>query len=152
MPEWRPGILEGLLRDIEATGQAHLREGLYLIAAAIEAQAKAALGKASHPYDTPTPAVRGGPPAMVTGTGRRSIGHQYLREGVDTEMRVGTHANVYPPRRGHEKKVTASSKYLWYQETLDRFNHPFLRPAFNQVVDRDGVRVWLAAFQIWPRI
>ena len=150
MPEWRPGVLEGLLADIEKAGQANLRAGLLKIAAAIEAKAKAELTRSSHPYGTPTPAGRGQPPALVSGTGRRSIGHEYVRQGIETVMKVGTHANVFPPRHG--KTDTPSSKYLWYQEKLDRFNHPFLLPSYHHVVSTQGVTSWLEAFRIWPRI
>lgn len=167
MPEWKPGVLAGLLREIETTGQAHLREGMLKIAAAVEAKAKAELSETSHRYGTPTPAGRGAPPALVTGTGRRSIGHQYL-PGTVPDVKIGTLAGVYPPKeksttgRGTRSRAksgttgsrgsTPSSKYLMYQETLERFNHPFLVPAFRHVVAEDAVRIWLASFRIWPRL
>lgn len=147
MPEWRPGVLEALLADINVVGQAGLRAGLYKIAASVEAKAKAKLSETSHQYGTPSPAPQGGPPALVSGAGRRSIGHQYIREGIETVMRVGTMAGVYGPRSN-----TPSSKYLNYQETLGQFDHPFLKPAFLEVIQTEGVAVWLAAFRVWPRI
>ena len=149
MPEWRPGILEGLLKEIEVVGQANLKAGLLKIAAAIEAKAKDELGKTSHVYGTPSPAPSGGPPSLISGTGRRSIGHQYLHEGIETIVRVGTVAGVFPPKREGKK---ASSKYLKYQETLPEFNHPFLKPSFLSVVQTEGVATWMAAFRVWPRI
>lgn len=166
MPEWRPGILEGLLAEIGTTGQESLRAGLYKIAAAIETKAKAELSKTSHPYGTPSPAPAGGPPSLVTGTGRRSITHEYVREGIETIMKVGTAANVYRPaqlaRVGNRSRAAAgsrgtetgkpSSKYLWYQEKLSEFDHPFLVPSFIQVVSTDGVAIWMAAFRLWPRL
>lgn len=147
MPEWRPGILEGLLAEIGVVGQASLRAGLYKIAASVEAKAKAALSETSHQYGTPSPAPSGGPPSLVSGAGRRSIGHQYVREGIETVMRVGTMAGVFSPHGN-----TPTSKYLLYQETLGEFDHPFLKPAFLSVVRTEGVAVWLAAFRSWPRI
>lgn len=149
MPEWRPGILEGLLAEIAVVGQANLRAGLYKIAAAIEAKAKADLSLTSHPYGTLSPAPAGGPPSLISGTGRRSIGHEYVREGLETIMKVGTHAGVFPPAR---QGPTPSSKYLWYQETLDEFDHPFLKPAFISVVHTKGVATWMEAFRVWPRL
>ena len=128
-------------------GQAQLRWGLYKITASVEAKAKAKLSETSHKYGTPSPAPSGGPPSLVSGAGRRSIGHQYIREGIETVMRVGTMTGVFSPHSN-----TSSSKYLNYQETLGQFNHPFLRPAFLEVVSTEGVAVWLAAFRIWPRI
>jgi hypothetical protein len=150
MPEWAPGVLEGLLAKIGTTGEANLRAGLLKIAAAIEAKAKADLALSSHPYGTPSPASKGGPPSLVSGTGRRSIGHQATVQGIEQVVKVGTLAGVYPPRRG--KTSTPSSKYLLYQETLSRFDHPFLVPAYRHVVATEGVGIWLSAFRTWPRI
>lgn len=150
MPEWRPGVLEVLLKEITAVGRANFRAGGLLIAAAIEAKAKAELGRSSHPYGTPSPASRGGPPALVSGAGRRSIGHQYM-PGVEPDIKIGTLTGVYPPRHGKSTTTTATSKYLLYQETLSRFDHPFLKPAFDAVVVGQ-VAIWLESFRAWPRI
>jgi hypothetical protein len=148
MPEWRPGVLESLLADIGTVGQVSLRAGLLKIAAAIEAKAKDELGKTTHAYGTPSPAEHGGPPSLISGTGRRSITHQYVKEGIETIMKVGTAAGVYPSYNGR----TPSSKYLYYQETDSDFDHPFLVPSFVHVVHTQGVATWLAAFRIWPRL
>jgi hypothetical protein len=166
VPEWRPGVLEGLLAEIETVGQANLRAGLLKIAASVEAAAKADLALTTHPYGTPSPAPKGGPPSLVTGTGRRSIGHQFVREGIETVVKIGTLANVYPPAQvstvggrsrqargsGGDKGKTPSSKYLLYQETHSQFDHPFLKPAFLRVVSTEGVAVWMTAFRVWPRL
>ena len=152
MPEWRPGVLAGLLKEIDAAGRANQRKGLLLIAAAIEAKAKAELSKSSHPYGTPSPAAKGGAPSLVTGTGRRSIGHQYLPTAAEAIVKVGTIAGVYPPRHGKSKTLTPSSKYLWYQETLPRFDHPFLKPSFVSVVHEKSVAIWLESFRTFPRL
>lgn len=152
MPEWRPGVLEALLREIKVTGTVSLRTGMTRIAEAIEAMAKSKLGLTSHSYGTPSPAPSGGPPSLVTGTGRRSIAHQYLSLAGVIEMRIGTAAGVYS-RTGS----TPSSKYLMYQEkgnhpyTGKPFNHPFLKPSFDQVVTKQ-VEIWLESFRRWPRI
>lgn len=166
MPEWRPGVLEGLLAEIGVVGQASLRSGLFKIAAAVEAKTKAALSETTHPYGTPSPARRGGPPSLVSGTGRRSIGHEYFREGMETVIKIGTMAGYYPPAQvsqvgnrsrqaagtGANRGKTPSSKYLMYQEKESQFNHPFLKPSYYSVVSTEGVAVWMTAFRIWPRL
>lgn len=171
MPEWRPGVLAGLLAETTAAGKAGQRRGLLLIAAAIEAKAKAELAKTSHRYGTPSPAPRGAPPSLVTGTGRRSIGHQYIP--LETIVKVGTIANVYPPAStsttgkgsrsrqtsgtGASRGKTASSKYLLYQEkghpphSGKPFDHPFLMPSYKSVLADDAVTIWLKSFT-WPRL
>lgn len=161
MPEWKPGVLGGLLKGIEGAGIAQQRAGMLKIAAAIEALAKANLAKKTHPYHTKSPAGKGEPPALVSGTGRRSIGHQYMPG--ETDVRVGTLAGVYPPAmapmKGHKGVrrtgggKTPSSKYLLYQETLPRFDHPFLKPAANQIfADVMVAEWWHDVFDSWPRL
>lgn len=159
MPEWRPGVLAGLLAETTAAGKAGQRRGLLLIAAAIEAKAKAELAKTSHRYGTPSPAPRGGPPSLISGTGRRSITHQEISTAIETILKVGTAAGVFPPKRGNAKTTTPSSKYLYYQEkghpphTSVPFNHPFLMPSYKAVVGEIGVSTWWAgAFGRWPRL
>jgi hypothetical protein len=168
MPEWRPGVLGGLLKEIEAAGRANQRKGLLLIANAIEAKAKAELGKTSHSFGTPSPASKGQAPALVTGTGRRSMGHQYMPSTAEITVRVGTLAGVFPPanlsrtNKGGRSRAasgttssrgkTPSSKYLWYQETVPHFDHPFLVPSFKAVVHEDSVRIWLESFRRFPRL
>jgi hypothetical protein len=148
VPEWRPGVLEGLLKAIGTTGQASLRAGLFKIAAAIEAKAKAELSLTSHQFGTKSPAPSGGPPSLISGTGRRSITHQYVKEGIETIMKVGTAANVYPRYNGR----TPSSRYLYYQETDPEFDHPFLEPSFLSIIHEKGVATWMEAFRVWPRL
>lgn len=166
MPEWKPGVLAELLTEIGAAGRASQRAGLLKIALAVEAKAKDELGKQSHRYGTPTPAGRGQPPALVTGTGRRSIGHEYIADLVEPMVRVGTIANVFPPAvrsstgSGSRSRAsagttgtrgkTASSKYLLYQETL--LDHAFLKPSLDAVIAEDAVRIWLESFTKWPRL
>lgn len=146
MPEWSPMLLARRLTEVAEAGVLNAETGLGLIASAIEAKAKASLAQTSHTRDTPSPARKGGPPSLVTGTGRRSIGQDH-RHGFDgLEILIGTQAGVYPP-----EGETPSSKYLWYQETLARFNHPFLRPAFDSVVRAEAMTRLLAAFKHWPK-
>lgn len=153
MPEWAPGVLADRLAKVTVLGEKNLTKGLYLIAVAVEAKAKAELSRTSHPYGTPSPAAHGSPPALVSGTGRRSIGHEYMPVGFAHQvMKIGTIAGVYPPRfrpGGPRRRSTPSSRYLWYQENLPRFDHPFLRPAFESVIHDDSVRLWLTAFRAW---
>ena len=147
MPEWRPGVLETLLGEITVAGVENQQRGMILIAHAIEAKAKTDLARTSHPRGTPSPAPIGGPPSLVSGTGRRSIGIDISPAG--RVIRIGTLRGVYPPYG-----KTPSSKYLFYQEKgRDRagvpFAHPFLVPAFDEIV-RGQVAVWLDAFRVWP--
>jgi hypothetical protein len=161
MPEWKPGVLAGLLKEIDTAGRAGQRAGMLKIAAAIEALAKAKLSETSHRAGTPSPASKGGPPSLVTGTGRRSIGHQYIPGLDEAIVKVGTIAGVFPPKPRAKKGAgrhpassppTASSKYLLYQETLARFNHPFLKPAFDTIVGEQAVKIWLSSFRKWPKL
>lgn len=151
MPEWAPGVLAALLADIERRGRANQRRGLLLIAAAVEANAKAKLTQRTHRAGTQSPAGKGQPPALVTGTGRRSIGHEYIASLIEPVVKVGTIANIYPPTRTATGGRTPSSKYLLYQEKLPRFQHPFLLPAYHEVV-AGQVKYWLESFRDWPRI
>ncbi len=155
MPEWKPGVLAGLLVGIEAAGLRNQRKGLGLITAAVEAKAKAELSRTSHRGGTRSPAAAGAPPALVTGTGRRSIGHQYVAEGAEPTIRIGTIANIFPPAASStngSRGSTPSSQYLYWQETLKRFDHPFLLPSFHSVVRQDAAAIWLRSFRSWPRI
>jgi hypothetical protein len=56
-------------------------------------------------------------------------------------------ANVFPPTQGGSSRSTPSSKYLLYQETLSRFEHPFLKPSFLKVVHEKAVQIWLKSFR-----
>jgi hypothetical protein len=127
--EIRPGVFGALFARLAAKSEAAGPMMLTPLALAMERQAKLNLGKSSHPYGTRTPAFKGGPPAMISGTGRRSITHtRPARVGEGWEVRVGPGAGFYPPY-GHGKR-TPSSKYLYYLETGE---YPFLGPAFDTV-------------------
>jgi hypothetical protein len=134
--EIRPGVFGALFGRLAAKSEAAGPMMLTPLALAIERQAKLNLGQSSHPYGTPTPAFAGGPPAMISGTGRRSITHtRPTPTGGGWESRVGVATGFYPPYgRG---KRTPSSKYLYYLETGNTRNgaaYPFLIPAFDTVV------------------
>lgn len=168
MPEWGPGVLPGLLKAIGNTGRLNQRAGLLKIAAAVEAATKASLSETSHPYGTKSPARKGGPPSLVTGTGRRSIGHETESTLDETRVKVGTQKGVYPPASksgtgkgsrsrqsagtGSSRGSTPSSEYLLLQETADRFKHPFLVPAYLSVVREQSTAIWLSSFGKWPKI
>lgn len=146
MPEWRPGELAAALEKVTVKGEANFRAGLLKIASAVEAKAKTELGRTTHAHGTPSPAPKGGPPSLVSGTGRRSVGHE-ISGLLDPVVKIGTIGGVTGPY-----SRTPSSKYLMYQETLARFNHPFLKPSFESVIKVDAVRLWLEAFHSWPRL
>ena len=145
MPEWSPMLLARRLTEVAAAGVLNAETGLGLVAAAIEAKAKESLAQTTHTRGTPSPARRGGPPSLVTGTGRRSIGQEQVHGLEGLEIKVGTQGGVFPP-----DGKTPSSKYLWYQETLGRFDHPFLQPAFDAVVRAEAMTKILSAFR-WPK-
>lgn len=167
MPAWGPGVLSGLLAETANAGRAGQRKGLLTITASIEAMAKAKLGETSHRYGTRSPAQKGGPPSLVSGTGRRSIGHDYVTSVEEAVVKIGTAAGVFPPAQTSStgkgtrsrakagttgsRGTTPSSKYLLYQETVGKFDHPFLKPSYDAVVTETSVAVWLSSFT-WPKI
>lgn len=146
MAEWRRGLLGGVIRDVGVRGDLSLREALGKLASAIEARAKDNAAQGSHPRNTPTPAVKGAGPAIITGTLRRSIIHTRVeRVGVQWQTRVGMAAGVTPPTGS-----TPSSKYGLYLETV--WNYPFLLPAWQTCVRDVAPALWRSEFTVWPRI
>ncbi len=134
-----------------ATGAAAMTS----LALAVERRAKDNLGRVSHPYGTPTPAAAGGPPAKVSGTLRRSVGHSTpVITTAGAEVKVGLKTGLYPtyPRTGDRRRHgagirTPSSKYGYFLETGLRngAKYPFLKPAFRQVVAAGDVGRYVAA-------
>ena len=129
------------------------RRGLTEAALALEREAKLNLGKGgTHRYGTPTPAHPGGPPALISGTLRRSVTHSPIVRGAfGWETRVGLASGFFPP---YGKKHTQSSRYGYYLETGLRngAKYPWLLPAFHAIVPQ-MVRVNARLFsQGWPKI
>jgi len=126
---WTAGALSARIAKVQASAEVNVVAALSEVAARIEREAKDAIrASGSHPRDTPTPAVKGAAPAIITGTLRRSIIHtRPVPAGLLTwQVKVGMAAGVYPPRGR-----TPSSKYALYLETV--WGYPFLGPAFTTV-------------------
>lgn len=127
--------------------------GLTEAALALEREAKLNLGKGgTHRYGTPTPARPGGPPALISGTLRRSVTHSpIVRGGFGWETRVGLASGFFPP---YGKKRSPSSKYGAALETGLRngAKYPWLLPAFRTIVPQ---MIGINARMIdrgWPKI
>lgn len=144
--ELRPGVFEALFTRLTARTAAAGAAALTSLALAVEREAKANLGRSSHPYGTRTPATPGGPPSLISGTLRRSVTHtRPTVTAAGAEVRVGVAAGFYP-RYGRGKR-TSSSRYGLYLETGLRGGqtYPFLRPAFRKVAASGDVGRFVAA-------
>lgn len=139
-----PGVFTAVFERL--AGQVGKATGAALVsmALAIERRAKQNLNQSTHPYGTRSPAAAGGPPALVSGTLRRSVTHNPPTEaGGVWEVKVGLANNFYPPYPRHGKR-TRSSLYGFYLETGLRngTRYPFLVPAFRAVVaEQRGARL-----------
>ena len=135
MAELRPGMFRDLFARQVIHAQAATTAGLIALALDIERETKTALGRTSHRYGTRTPARPGGPPALISGTLRRSITHTRptpVPGGV--EVRVGVGSGFHPTYPGR-RASTSSSRYGLYLETGLRngTTYPFLLPAADKV-------------------
>lgn len=143
--EWRPGVLERVLVGVAADGNVRMGAALAELAQVAETRTKQALTIRSHPYRTVTPASPGGPPALVSGTLRRSVTHTRVSvEVTGWFTKVGTGAGFYPPYGGRRR--TSSSKYGFYLETGLRngATYPFLVPNVRDAVLFAGPVIWRA--------
>lgn len=140
MPELEPGVFIRLFTRIGAVAEENTRDALKAAALAIEREAKLNVGRGgTHKYGTKTPASPGGPPALISGTLRRSVTHTpvtLVRMGI-WETRIGVAAGVYPPYPRSGKR-TQSSKY---GEALEKglrngVTYPWLLPAAHLVMPR----------------
>jgi hypothetical protein len=151
--EVRPGTFTRLFTEVGMVAETGTREALGAAAAAVERAAKENLARAgTHKRGTKTPASPGGPPALVSGTLRRSVTHTLVtRVNVGIwETKVGTGVGVFPP---YGKNRTASSQYGAALETGLRngVRYPWLEPAFRQVMPQ--VRgISMDFFRRWPRL
>lgn len=130
--EFAPGVFTALFDRLAISARATGAAALTHLALAIERQAKQDLALTRHKRGTKTPASRGGPPAVVSGTLRRSVTHTRPTPwDLGFEIRVGLASGFYPP---YPKKGTRtqSSKYGYYLETVH--DYPFLEPAYRKVV------------------
>lgn len=143
--ELRPGVFKAIFEQLAVKSERLGPESLTTLALEIEREAKTNLARSTHRYGERTSARPGGPPALVSGTLRRSVTHSRPRRiATMWEVRVGVASGFYPPypRRG---KRTQSAEYGYYLETARTRNgvaYPFLVPAFHTVVTRSrGARL-----------
>jgi hypothetical protein len=134
--ELRPGEFTKLFAEVGVIAEVNTREALTAAALAIEREAKLSLSRSgTHKRGTPTPASPGGPPALISGTLRRSVTHTPVRRaGIGIwETKVGLAAGFFPP---YGKNRTPSSKY---GEALEKglrngATFPWLLPAYKVVI------------------
>lgn len=156
----KPGVGRALFSRMAAEGQRRGRLALEPLALVIERQAKLNMGYASHKYGTPTPAVPGKGPGLISGTGRRSITHMPItRISVGWHTRVGTATGFYPTyrsRRGSRTSKTPANVYLEILEVKGSRagnRYPFLEPAFRFGVDIAGPVIFREAYGSgWSRL
>jgi hypothetical protein len=137
--ELRPGLPGAIFARLGEEGQARGRLALEPLALAIERQAKVNLSGASHKYGTPTTAVPGTGPAIISGNLRRSITHtRVVSTSLGWTVRIGTGVGFYPTYRTARGRVLkGKTPANVYGEILEvhgsragrRF--PFLGPAFK---------------------
>ncbi len=124
--ELRPGAFQRLFMNYPAAAEAAAAATLAALGKACEDKAKELLSQRSHEYGTPTPAHRGGPPAMISGTLHDAVGSSKPRKfPTGWEVQVGV-ARRGTPWYGR----TPASEYGRYLEEGD---YPWLRPAFQSV-------------------
>ncbi|MCW2900926.1 MAG: hypothetical protein JWO67_3191 [Streptosporangiaceae bacterium] len=125
-----PGVFTAIAARLSVELEARAIVSLNGVGLLVEDRAIQSISARSHAYRTPTPASRGGPPAMVSGTLAGSITHDL----TGLSMRVGTAAGRFPP---YGKGRTPSSLYGLYLEKLgagiNHITYPFLKPAFEAV-------------------
>lgn len=153
MPELSAGVLRGLFAKVVAEAENQSKQALTATALEVEREAKLNVGKGgAHKYGTPTPASPGGPPALISGTLRRSVTHTPVKPfGLGWETRVGVAQGVYPP---YGKTRTQSSRYGYFLETGLRngTTYPWLMPAFKTVLPRVvGIQVSYFRSAKWPK-
>ena len=146
MEELRPGVFLRVLGRVQAEGLVRAREALGRTARIIETDAKVSLARSTHRPRERTGAVPGGPPALVSGTLRRSVTHlPVTMRGGSWETRVGPAAGFYPNYGGRSR--TSSSRYGLYLETGLRngARYPWLEPAWRAGLAATEA-MWRSAF------
>lgn len=134
--ELTPGVFTAIFGRLATRAAAVGPGALTALALAIEREAKINLGLHQHSRGTKTTASKGGPPALVSGTLRRSVTHTRPEMTLmGWEVRVGLATGFYPPYPKKGRR-TMSSKYGAYLELVH--DYPFLEPAFRKVVAAGG--------------
>lgn len=151
MPELGPEVFPRLVGELIESGNLALERACARVLTAIQARAREKLSENTHRYGEPTTASKGGPPALVSGTLRRSVVHTEPRlAGPGTwEGKVGLAAGFYPPY-GHDR--TPSSRYGLYLET--ETGYPWFIPALREVMHGEAAAIFKETFAAarWPHI
>lgn len=148
--ELTPEILAAVLGKVEIGVGAANRSALAAVARAVESEVKSGLAQSTHPYvawGQRTTARPGGPPALVSGTLRRSVTHTPVRlDPFGLMTRVGTGAGFFP---WYGKGRTPSSQYGRYLETGLRngATYPWLKPPAVRVMSTQAPLIWRSYFK-----
>lgn len=134
--ELAAGVLAARLTAIAAEVNARSAAALDEIGRLVHERAVSSISARSHRYRTPTPASRGGPPAMVSGTLAKSLTHTTPRPtGLGWEVKVGAMPGMFPPYSSR----TPSSLYGHYLEAAgagkNHIRYPFLEAAFHATAE-----------------
>jgi hypothetical protein len=152
--ELTPEALVAVFTHLQGEAEARKKLAVGSIADAIVRAAKEDLTKNTHPHGTKTTATPGGPPALVSGTLRRSVVRTPATlAGLGWEVRVGTAAGFYPPYGG--KRRTPSSRYGMYLEKGLRngSRYPWLVPAYKRVRDTLAPGILITVFSAgWTKV
>jgi hypothetical protein len=136
----KPGVFREIFTAVAAEADARSQKAVTAMALATEAQAKVNVSHGSHTAGTPTPAIEGTGPAVISGTLRRCITHTPTESmgGVWRAM-VGPAPGFHPPYqrvkhhiKPHPKPPADSARYGYYLETGDWGHiYPWLGPALH---------------------
>lgn len=153
--ELRPGVFGAVFSRLAIEGNTRSKLALRPLALALEKQAKINASVGTHPYGTPTPAMPGTGPAVISGNLRRSITHTPIVLGPEGwETKVGTAVGFYPPYPDSSKRVPAN-KYGYFLEfgLRNGATYPFLIPAFNFIIGVPAKSIYDSIYgATWARV
>lgn len=142
-----PGIIAERLAAIVAQAEVRSAAALDQVGVLVHERAVSSISARSHAYRTPTPATRGGPPAMVSGTLAKSLTHTTPEPSADGwQVKVGTMPGMTPPYSSR----TPSNLYGHYLETAgagrSHVRYPFLKAAFDVTAKPAALVAFRAVF------
>ena len=153
MEELLPGTFTRVFTRVAVGGDMRAKSALEKLARAVETKAKQNLAQSTHRYGTPTPARAGGPPALISGTLRRSVTHTpVVGSGLTNWVtKVGTGTGFFAAYRGKRGTVggrTPANKYGYYLETGLRngATYKWLTPAYRWGITVAGPSIWKESF------
>ena len=145
--ELLPGVLTQVFARVLVEAQERARLGLEEVGKLVHERAVQSVSARSHPYRTATPASRGGPPAMISGTLSKSLTVTPATPSAQGwQVKVGTAPGMYPACNHR----TPSSKYGYYLEVAgagkSHVRYPFLAAAAHAVAEPAAYTVFKALF------